>query len=212
MRNVHTVLATAAVLLTPLAADAQLRYTWADLSGNPISATSVNGIGSTVTLRLYVQDASAGATVFGSQGGLGTAAVRVTASQSGAGVISGTPGIGNPGWEFGNTNGSNPTSSVTLNVFNFSAGRTPDAGGRVLLGTVTLRGDAAGTYNISASDPNPASLGDVTLFLNGQSLDSLGPAEIQFAVVPVPEPVGLLAVAGIGAGVALRRRGKRRSV
>ncbi len=206
MRFVHSTLALAALVVAPAAAPAQLLYAWGDLSGNLVSSATVVGTGNSITLRVYAQDASAGATVFNSQGGLGSASVRVTGVTGSASVISGLPDVGSTGWENGDTNGSNPPANVALNLFNINAGRLPDTTGRVLLGTVTLRGDALGTFTVTAADPFPANSGDVTLFGNGQSLDPLSPAQLQFMVIPVPEPTGLLAAGVTGILIAIGRR------
>jgi len=206
VRLFHSSLALAALVVAPAAASAQLRYAWSDLSGNLVTSATVAGVGNSITLQVYAQDTSSGATVFNSQGGLGTASVRVTGVAGSASVISGSPDVGSTGWENGNTNGSNPPANVALNLFNINAGHLPDATGRVLLGTVTLRGDALGTFTVTAADPFPANSGDVTLFGNGQSLDPLSPAQLQFMVVPVPEPTGLLAAGVTGLLVAIGRR------
>lgn len=206
MRLVRPALALAALASAPAAAPAQIRYAWADLAGTPVMSAAITGVGGTVTLRVYVRDTAAGAPVFNSQGGLGSAGVRVTGAAGGVGATGGTPDVGDGGWQLGDTNSSNPPANVALNLFNTSAGRLPDATGRVLLGTVTLRGDALGTFEVTAGDPNPTSGTDITLFNNGQGLDFPELTTLQVLVAPVPEPAGLIVVVGAAAACVGRVR------
>jgi hypothetical protein len=203
MKFFRFALVCVALAVIPATAPAQLQYAWGDSSGNPITSANVNALNGTVTLRVYVQDLSSGASVFNSQGGLGSASVKVTGVTGSANVTAGSPDTGTGKWEFGDTNSSNPPTSINLNVLNASAGRLPDASGRVLLGTVTLQGVSAGTFNVTAADPFPGNSGDVTLFANGQTLDPLTTATLQLIVVP--EPTGLL-FAAVGVMTFVRRR------
>ncbi len=193
-----------AVVLVTTPIQAQLRYAWGDLDGNLITQTTINGLGATTTLRLYVQDQSAGATIFNSQGGLGSASVRVTGSIGNVSILTGSPNDGVGGWEFGTSNGSNPPENIALHAFNMTTGQLPDATGRILLGTMTIRGDTAGMFSITAADPHPFHLGDVTLFANGQSLDPLTPANLSVVTV-IPEPTGVFLIAGLALFFGWRR-------
>ena len=194
----------------------QLAYAWADAAGNSLSATTV-GVGSSVDVRLYLTVTADPNGVVTAGGGFGSAAVRAT-SAAGLSVTAGSSDAGSGRWDFGSTGDLNLPVDIVLNVgMLFAGGRTP-AAGRVLLGTITLRGDTAGDYTVSAADPNPQA-GDITLFNTGQSLDgflSATPPALSVGVQPVPEPVGLLAAAAVlvggwlsGRRGAARRAGRR---
>jgi hypothetical protein len=193
----------------PAMASAQLRYAWGDGSGNLISSATINGVGGSITLQVYVQDTASGAPTFNSHGGLASAAARITGSAGNIAVISGALDLGAGRWETGNIN-SNPPTNIDLSPFNLNAGYLPDAAGRVLLGTVTLRGDAVGSFDVVMADPNPAIGGDVTLFDNGQVLDPPGvpliQATLSVTVAPVPEPAGVLVVTAAALAIIRGRR------
>lgn len=199
--------AVAAVLAAVGPAPAQLRYAWADAAGNPVSAATITAPGGSVDLRVYVVDTSAGAGVLNANGGLGSSGVRVSFNSPG-GVVSAGAFTAGPAWAFGTNNDpltTPPANSKVLNVGALTVGVTPATGeNRVLLGTVTLTGLAAGTTSVSLLDPNPASNFNTTDYDIGGGLDNLfsGTPVLIVTYAPVPEPAGLLAVAAL---LALRR-------
>ena len=88
---------------------------------------------------------------------------------------------------------------------------------RILIGTFTYTaGNTPGTYTITAKDMNPTqadTLAETDLFgTNLIAVDPIVTTDLTLTITPVPEPAGLLAVAGLAAlGVARRRRaGSRR--
>lgn len=202
--------AAMAVLVAAGSAPAQLRYAWADTSGNPVSSATITTPGGAVMLRVYVVDTSSGAGVLTANGGLGSAGVRASFNSPGGVVTAGAFTAGSA-WEFGNNNdplASPPANSKVLNLGAFTAGVLPAAGdNRVLLGTITLTGLTPGSTDVSLIDPNPLSAANTTWFDTGDGLDNLfsGTPVVTVTYAPVPEPTGLLAVLVVGVGMAVRR-------
>lgn len=215
MRIVAFLLTWAFAITLVSRADAQVLYQFADGTGAPTNTFNVV-VGDTVSIRIYLLDTTPGAPTLSANGGLGSAAVRLSYSNAAAANIPNlTTGAvpATPPWLFGTTNGSVANASAVLNnASNFSTGVTPVLD-RILLGTFTFTGQSAGVSNLTAGDPNPGSNTDTTYFLGGTGLDSLiGSSNAVLTVVAVPEPFSPMAVLGGSAlvawGVRLRRRSR----
>jgi hypothetical protein len=206
------ILAVAGLGLAAGQARAQIAYEFADTSGAPQSSFTINGIGGIVQIRVYLHELTPSATELNSQGGLATAAVRVTYNNPGgfAAVQSLSDVAGaTPPWASGTTNGSHFSTDAALSLFStFSNGVLPDANGRIFLGTFTFHGLSPGVETIGAVDPNPATNFDTTHFTGGVGIDSqLSPGTATINVSPVPEPTILFA-ATVGLAVFGRWRAR----
>jgi hypothetical protein len=216
------VLALAGLLCVEGAARAQLVYEFANATTGVAQTSFTVAPGATVPIRVYIRDTAAGAPTLNSNGGLGSAAVRVTyGNGTVAAVQSLTDASGPvPPWDLTTTTfgvaPQNPVPSVAVADGKFiGTGITPASFGetqRVLVGTFIFRGLTAGSVNLTAIEPNSASSGDTVSFnIPPVSYDAIlanNPGAATLIVgTPIPEP-GTFALVGVGmAGlVAYRRR------
>jgi hypothetical protein len=198
---------------------AQISYQFADSTGTPTNSFNVE-VESTVAIRIYLFESTSGAPTLSANGGLGSAAVRLSYSNAAAANIPNlTTGAvpATPPWLFGTTNNSVANASAVLNnASNFSTGVTPVLD-RVLLGTFTFTGQSIGVSNLTAGDPNPSSNTDTTYFVGGAGMDTLiGSSNAVLTVVaPVPEPFSPFAALGGSAlvvwGFRMRRQSRQSS-
>ncbi len=203
-----------------LPANARFTYEWAQngtaLAGNSVSVAS----GSALSLQVYLRQ-TAGTEVLVAEGGLFEGSVRTT--------YGGTPGVirvasvndivFNP--QFNDTVTSNPTRVVNDNFAQFTAASdltvaaTPDAAGRVLLGTFTYQAvGAAGTSTPLVAEiiPNAPTFADTVTYTNFFNLDPvIAPVTLTVLITPVPEPAGLLAAGVLAAGATARVRRRRQA-
>ncbi|MFO0936534.1 MAG: hypothetical protein U0798_08495 [Gemmataceae bacterium] len=192
------------VLLTGTA-QAQLSYEFADSTGTATTNFSINSLGGTVAIRVYLHDTTRGATILNANGGLGSAAVRLTYnSPSGVARVNSlasdvTGAI--PPWSAYTTLGSDVPNNAVINEFSSTtAGVLPDSDGRIFLGTFVLTGIAPGTVNLTATDPNSTTNFDTTYFVTGDGIDSQiadANAVLTFTVVPEPQVTIVLSIVGL---------------
>jgi hypothetical protein len=196
------------------AQDRPLVFEFADNAGTTASAFTVTE-NQTIRIRVYLRERDPQGTRLSSDGGLLTSAVRVTYGAASAATIANpatdiTPAI--PPWADGNTTGTDDKSGAVNVGSSFTQGVQP-TGGRVFLGTFTFTGHRPGDVPLLAEDRNKTSDFDTTTFTNTNALDSfIDSATATLTVVPVPEPVAVLAVGGavlaaLG-GVRRARRGR----
>lgn len=207
-----TPLAVLAVLALASPASAQLQYQFADGTGTASSTFSVP-VGGTVSIRVYLRDTTGGAPTLNANGGLGSAAVRVSYTNSGVASVANLATdvvAAVPPWEFGTTAGSVANTSAVLNdTLDTSPTGVLPTGDRIFIGTFTFTANAEGTSNLTAADPNPGIGFDTTHFSNGANLDGMiSNATATITVTPVPEPGTILGVAAVvlWTGRAARRR------
>lgn len=208
-----TTIAALAVLVLASPASAQLQYQFADSAGTATSTFSVP-VGGTVAIRVYLRDTTGGAPTLNANGGLGSAAVRVSYTNSGVASIAniGTDIVAAvPPWDFGTTAGSVANASGVLNdTIDISPAGALPTSDRIFIGTFTFTANAEGTSNLTAADPNPGNGFDTTHFSNGAGLDAvISNATATITVTPVPEPATVL---GIAAVVVLTGRAARRRI
>ena len=195
-------------------ARAQLVYEFANAAGVAQSNFSVP-VGSSVAIRVYIHETSAGAATLNANGGLGTGAVRVTFDNpSGVASVQATGDISpGPAWAFG-TPAIDSTSARLVNGSSITSGVLPDTEGRILLGTFIFQGLAEGSVTLGALDPNPGVGYDTSSFATSANIPLtnydplLQSATATLTVTPVPEPAAL----GLAAAALLAARRLRRAV
>ena len=201
-----------------LPANARFTYEWAQngtaLAGNSLSVAA----GSAVSLQVYLRQ-TAGTEVLVAEGGLFEGSVRTTygANPGVIRVASVNDIVFNP--QFNDTVTSNPTRVVNDNFAQFTAASdltiaaTPDAAGRVLIGTFTYQAvGAAGSSTPLVAEiiPNAPTFADTVTFTNFFDLDQvIATTTLTVSIAPVPEPTGLLAAGLVAGGVAARVRRRR---
>ena len=185
-----------------------IAYQFADSTGVPMSSFTV-AVGLTVNVRVYLTQVTG--TSLSNDGGLGSAAVRVTFGASPTASLTATTAAVPP-WQFGTLNGSDATSGV-LNVGSLNP-VTP-VSGRIFLGTFQFTGQSLGITSLSTADPNPGIGFDIITFNSFLDLDPqiVGPTNGLITVVPEPATVLLLAAGGLGlCRVLVRRRNAANAV
>jgi hypothetical protein len=207
-----SVAAALAALFTGTAARADYVYEF-DSGSTPMSSFTV-AAGSTVTVNVYLKELDTNGTL--QSQGLQSAGVNVISdAPSAASVASASAIAANPG--FANQSNSVSGGTATLQADNFGNANIvfPASGdpNRILLGSFTFTGNAAGTANLTAQNIDPTGEFSYNVTGSGNSLDSLisnGTATI--TVTAVPEPGGLLlgGLAAAGLGVGAWRRWRKR--
>jgi hypothetical protein len=220
-------LSLGALALTNGQVPAQITYEFANATTGTVQTNFSVTVGSSVPIRIYLHELTPGAPLFHSDGGLGSAGVRVSFNTP-AGVASVLSVVdvvpattANGGlWDFGTPNLSPLGTSATLADGALAAGVQPDAQGRVLLGTFSLHGLTPGTLTLGAANPNPSAPFNTSSFVadtSGIPLINYDPLIMSqsalLTVTPVPEPaLVLFSCAAIGlTGAALRIRRDRRA-
>lgn len=212
MKKFFALMPLIVVLLSAGKSHAQIEYLITNSSGVFQSSYNLNQ-GATVTLQVYLRETTAG--TLSANGGLGSAAVRLTYNST-AGVASIASEASDitaaiPPWDFSTTTGTVANASGVLNLLSPAASGVsppPGATDRILLGTFKLTASSIGTTNLVASDPNSVA-GDTTYFNTGASMDNLisNSQNVVFNVVVVPEPMSIMLFSGlIGAGFYWKKK------
>jgi hypothetical protein len=190
----------------------EFQYEWADKDGQAVTAVTIPGVGGTVEVRIYLRADEDGIGLITGNGGLLTAAVRVSGyggvlagPDPENGAIAADNVVGGP-WAFGNANDA-PPSGLSLAVGSTLTEGVLLDGGRVWIGTFTLIAAGVGGTTLTAGDPNPENDGDLFTFgfpdigQDGTAIDRYGisgaPLTVTVSVTPVPEPAGLLLAGGV---------------
>lgn len=205
---------TAAPATAQLPADARFAYEW-NLNGTALGSSLNVVTGSTVTLQVYLIQTQGATQVLTAEGGLFSGGTRTTYGTTGVlSVATVNDIVPNP--RFSNTDFLVRNTTTNFAEFIASApfagpAATPDATGRVLLGSFTYQvPGAAGSSTTLTADlvPNGTQV-EIITWTNGFQLDPVtSPDVITINVVPVPEPASVLGVAaGVAAlGAFVRRR------
>jgi hypothetical protein len=214
-------LAAAGLLLPARLAQAQIIYEFANGTTGAAQSSFTVPAGGTIPISVYIHETATGAPTLNSQGGLGTAAVRVTFnSPAGVAAVQTTADIVSPvpPWDLATPtigSGANAnTAALTVGKL-VAPGVLPNTQGRVLLGTFTLHALTSGTVNLSAVNPNSAGYNTSSFNATGGvpniNYDPLlQPGAATLTVSPVPEPGSLVlaGLAAVGLAAARRRRAK----
>jgi hypothetical protein len=212
LRYLLPALVASLLLGSPARADYQFQF--ADSSGNPGSGFTINSVGSTVAIQVYLLQTNTGTSNTLTTNGLVDGGLALQFSSTAPFTISSTSNITPNTAQFGGTNNTSLTTSggtttATLQVHNNTPVVAPTSGAnanRILLGTFTFTGVSSGSAITVTAFPDPGSANNIDGA--GNNLDGFI-SQSQAAITVVPEPstlvlTGLLAVGGL-TGAAWRR-------
>jgi hypothetical protein len=203
-----------AVILTTLlvaagtggAARADLVWQFTDTNGVQQSGFTLNSIGATVDIQLYLVASGSDLTTLNNNG-LASAGIRLNYSAKGVANVASTSNI-TPAPAFDDVGPNDRLATSTFSSLNeavFANSPPTPTNNRILIGTFRFTDINNGTITVTTADPHPSL--DDTRTGNNIVLDSrIQNASITITAVPEPGALVLGGLATIGAGGAVWRR------
>jgi len=173
------------------------------------SSYTINGIGNTVAVEVFVSQNSTGTQV-GVGNELLTGAIQMTFATAGAAtVVSNSNVTFNPAWDSGSVSSSTSGPNTLVNLGVTSLAGFSSLSPPLLLGTFVFTGQFVGSTTITVASLAP---GPSFITAQGDNLDPTSGPSAQIVVtsaVPEPGAVMLLGIGGLVLGAGwLRRRAR----